>query len=59
MCFLDVAKVFDKVPHKRQIEKLQKHGMLNIGFKIVRNIMDICNGLNNYYCNVGNKLVSH
>jgi len=25
MCFLDLAKAFDKVPHKRQIEKLQKH----------------------------------
>ena len=32
-------------------------GSLNIGNKIVRNVTDICNGLNNYYCNVGDKLV--
>ena len=25
--FLDLAKAFDKVPHKRLIEKLQKHGI--------------------------------
>ena len=25
--FLDLANVFDKVPHKRLIEKLQKHGI--------------------------------
>jgi len=25
MCFLDLAKAFNKVPHKRLIEKLQKH----------------------------------
>ena len=25
--FLDLAKAFDKVPRKRLIEKLQKHGI--------------------------------
>jgi len=25
--FLDLAKAFNKVPHKRLIEKLQKHGI--------------------------------
>jgi len=32
-------------------------GSLNIGNEIVRNVMDICNWLNNYYCNVRDKLV--
>ena len=33
--FLDLAKAFDKVPHKRLLEKLRKHG---IGGKLLRNI---------------------
>ena len=31
--FLDMAKAFDKVPHKRLLEKMRKHG---IGGKVLR-----------------------
>jgi len=30
---------------------------LSTGNKVVTNTQDICNGLNNYYCTVGDKLV--
>ena len=46
-----------------QIVKLQKNESnsvitdLKVGNKIVTEPKDICNGLNTYYCSVGNKLV--
>ena len=39
--FLDFAKAFDKVPHKRLLEKIEKHG---IGGKLLRMIKNwLCN----------------
>ena len=33
--FLDLAKAFDKVPHKRLLEKLKKHGISGSILKVI------------------------
>ena len=46
----------DRFSFKRKKSKLSI-ASLNIGNKVVTNTEDICNGLNGYFCTVGDKLV--
>jgi len=48
--FLDMAKAFDKVPHKRLLEKMKKHG---IGGKVLRILSSWLQGRKQRVCILG------